>query len=69
MTPEEGLDVVQRHLKGELSQDEAASMLLARPEGGFNLSLAGMSDEDRRRVSELFLAAGILSARRAGGAA
>jgi len=69
MTPEEGLAIVQRHLKGELSQQEAASLLLAEPDGGINLSLVGMSDVDRRRVSELLRAAAMLADGRAGGAA
>jgi hypothetical protein len=69
MTPEEGYDIVRRHLSGELSQDEAASLLLTNPEGGFNLSLVGMPEADRNRVSDLFQAALLLAGRRAGGAA
>jgi hypothetical protein len=69
MTPSEAKAIVKRHLSGELSQDEAAALLLVgEPVGGFNLTFMVLSESDRQRVFDLFHAALILSAERGEGA-
>jgi hypothetical protein len=70
MTPHECLAVIHRHLRGELSQAQAAEVLAVEPLG-FNLSLVELSESDRKKVADLFHATFMLVAIRSneGGAA